>query len=130
MPGYAEGDFFTPVSGTVPANIADKQKYSVSIITDPRNQKLFNVTQTATFLCVVNPQADSVTYKWFSIQAGSNWSPTTYLIQNISVTFKPTDLHYCSYFCEASLNGTVIGSARKLVEVQGELAIYYPIAIQ
>ena len=28
--------------------------------------------------------------------------------------------HHCYYFCEVSANGTLVGSARRIVQVQGE----------
>ena len=61
---------------------------------------------------------DQVTYKWRTVEYifGGN----TYTQQNFSHTHYYNNLHYCWYFCDVLLNGTVISSTSNVVEIQGE----------
>ena len=93
--------------------------YSVAIITDPR-QGPFRLNQRVNFSCVVEPAPpDNVTYQWRTVEYP--YGGRTYTRQNFSRTYYNYDnLHYCWYFCDVLQNGTVIGSASRIVEVQGK----------
>ena len=43
-----------------------------------------------------------------------------YSSKSFNLTVYTYFLRYCWYFCSVSLNGTVLGSADKLVEVHGK----------
>lgn len=59
-----------------------------------------------------------VTYQWRMVENPYGGSRT---LQNFSRTFYEDDLHYCYYYCEVVLNGTLVGSASRIIEVQGKV---------
>ena len=96
-------------------------EYNVSIITDPR-QGPFRIGQGVQFSCQVEPTpSGTVRYHWRNVDNvyGSFYENQ----QNYTHYYDYYDppLPYCYYFCEVSVNGTLIGSARRIVQVQGEL---------
>ena len=93
-------------------------EYSVSIITDSR-QGPFRIDQRVSFSCVVEPTPpDNVTYQWRTVDYP--YGGSTYTQQNFSRSYYYSNLRYCWYFCDVLLNGTVLGSANRIVEVQGK----------
>ena len=91
---------------------------SVRITTIP-SKGPFRLQQTVQFSCEVEPaQSGPVTYQWRNVDyiyGGSSYSS-----ESFNRAFYRDFLHYCWYFCSVSLNGTVLGSADKLVEVHGK----------
>ena len=91
---------------------------SVRITTIP-SKGPFRLLQIVQFSCEVEPaQSGPVTYQWRSVDdvyGGSGYSS-----ESFNRTFYTYFLRYCWYFCSVSLNGTVLGSADKLVEVHGK----------
>ena len=71
------------------------------------------------FSCVVEPAPpDHVTYQWRSVESIYGGSTSTQ--QNWPRYYHYDYLHYCWYFCDVLLNDTVLGSANRIVEVQGK----------
>ena len=96
-------------------------EYTVSIITDPR-QGPFRIDQTVQFSCQVDPTPlGNVSYQWRNLD--SNYVGYSGNHQNFSRDYDIRDLLflYSYYFCEVSVNETLVGSATRIVEVQGEL---------
>ena len=92
---------------------------SVRISTSP-SQGPFRVFQTVQFTCEVEPaQALSVTYQWRIAERIYFYYNLSNESFNITYTHWNT-LRYCRYICTVSLNGIVLGSADKLVEVHGK----------
>ena len=91
---------------------------SVKITTIP-SKGPFRLLQRVQFTCEVEPaQYGPVTYQWRSVDSvlgGSGYSS-----ESFNKTFYMDALHYCWYFCSVILNGTVLGSADKLVELHGK----------
>ena len=91
---------------------------SVRITTIP-SKVPFRLQQTVQFSCEVEPaQSGPVIYqlKWVdNVNGGRSYSS-----ESFNRTFYRDALRYCWYFCSGSLNGTVLGSADKLVEVHGK----------
>ena len=91
---------------------------SVRITTIP-SKGPFRLQQTVQFSCEVEPaQSGPVIYQWKwvdNVNGGSSYSS-----ESLNLTFNTYSLHYCWYFCSLSLNGTVLGSADKLVKVHGK----------
>lgn len=95
---------------------------SVRITTIPRDGP-FRVGQTVLFICEVEPaQSANVTYHWRTVEyayGGTNFITETETLPRFIYI---DDLRYSWYFCTATLiDGTVLGSADKLVEFQGKL---------
>ena len=108
---------------TTPAE-GEHELYSVSIVTD-QGQGPFRLGQKVQFSCVVDPTPpEPVTYQWKTVDV---FYGRTYTQQAFNVTYQYY-LPYCYYFCQVLINGTlIIGSASKLVELQGEsisIALY------
>ena len=99
--------------------------YSVSIITEP-SQGPFRIGQDVQFMCQVDPTPpDPVTYQWRIVER--SYEGSTSPQQNISTFYYYYDytLRYCYYYCQASVNQTLLGSASRVVEVQGICCSYY-----
>ena len=94
---------------------------SIRISTRP-SQGPFKVGQTVHFTCEVEPaQEHGVTYRWRAVEDLYGFFTNT--VESFSQTYHSNyTLHYCWYTCTVMLNGTVLGSADKLVEVLGKLA--------
>ena len=91
---------------------------SVRIVTIP-NKGPFRIQQRVQFTCEVEPaESGPVTYQWKNVYY--LYGGTSYSRESFSTTFYEYSLRYCWYFCSVSLNGTVLGSADKLVEVHGK----------
>ena len=91
---------------------------SVRITTIP-SKGPFKIQQMVQFSCEVEPaQSGPVTYRWRSVDNVNG--DRSYSSESFNRTFYIRDLRYCWYFCSVSLNGTVLGSADKLVEVHGK----------
>ena len=91
---------------------------SVRITTIP-SKGPFRLLQIVQFSCEVEPaQSGPVTYQWRSVDFVNGGR--SYSSESFNKTFYIYSLHYCWYFCSVSLNGTVLGSADKLVEVHGK----------
>ena len=89
---------------------------SIRISISP-SQGPFRVGQTVQFTCEVEPaQVHPVTYQW-RIRDGENSLSNS---ESIDRTFGYYSFRYCWYFCAIMLNGTKLGSANKLIEVQGK----------
>ena len=89
----------------------------VTIVTNPR-QGPFRLRQQYQFSCVVEPTPpEPVTYQWRYIEEAYS-SSTTGQTFNRTYYYSYTN-HYCYYFCEVSANQTLIGSAKRIIEVQG-----------
>ena len=94
---------------------------SVKISTSP-SQGPFRVGQTVQFTCEVEPaQEHFVTYRWFIVENiyGPHTRTSTSPSFNQPFYYEYT-LRYCRYICTVALNGIVLGSADKLVEVHGK----------
>ena len=94
-------------------------RYSVEIVTDPR-QGPFRHGQRVQFSCVVNPAPpNEVNYQWRMVErigAGDNITQ-----QSFNRSYDDYNLlHSCYYYCEVAVNQTVLGSASRIVEIQGK----------
>ncbi len=97
---------------------AEDTAYSVTITTVP-SQGPFRIGQTVQFSCLIEPTPpDPVTYRWRIVEYARIGH--THTQQNYSRSFYNRNLHYCYYLCEVSVNQTLLGSASRIVEVQGE----------
>ena len=112
------GAYLTAASISAGVSVGE---YTVSIITDPREGP-FRIDQTVQFSCQLDPTPPgNVSYRWrFVDEAGS--SGASGLQQNFSRIYSIYGYHphHCYYFCEVSVNGTPVSSARRIVQVQGE----------
>ena len=91
---------------------------SVRITTIP-SKGPFRIQQLVQLSCEVEPaQSGPVTYQWWSLD--NMYGGSSYSSESFNTTFYIHFLCYCWYFCSVSLNGTVLGSADKLVEVHGK----------
>ena len=91
---------------------------SVRITTIP-SKGPFRIQQMVQFSCEVEPaQSGPVIYQWKGVEYINGGS--SYSSESFNRTFNTYFLRYCWYFCSVSLNGTVLGSANKLVEVHGK----------
>ena len=91
---------------------------SVRISTSP-SQGPFRVYQTVQFTCEVEPaQAHPVTYLWRNVVKVYTYNTRTN--ESFNETFNSYTLRYYRYTCTVALNGTVLGSADKIVEVHGK----------
>ena len=91
---------------------------SVRITTIP-SKGPFRLLQRVQFTCEVEPaQSGPITYQWRSMDSALGGSG--YYSESFNKTFYIHFLRYNWYFCSVSLNGTVLGSADKLVEVHGK----------
>ena len=94
----------------------------MQIITVP-SQGPFELDQQVQFSCVIDPTLpDPVTYQWGTVTnlLGGN----TYTQQSFNVTYSSHyqyQFPYCYYSCEVLMNQTVIGSTRKIIQLQGEI---------
>ena len=98
-------------------------EYNVSIITDPR-QGPFRIGQEVQFSCQVEPTPPgNASYHWRNVVDvyGSFYDNRQNFTEYYAIYDPP--LRYCYYFCEVSVNGTLVGSARRIVQVQGELVL-------
>ena len=104
-------------AGVFSAASAEDEIYTVSIITSP-DQGPFRDNQVVQFSCVIDPlPPDPVTYQWRTVEY---YHGSSYGGQNISRTYQMEyHLPYCYYHCQVLSNGTIVGAASKLVEVQG-----------
>ena len=92
---------------------------SVRISTIP-DQSSFRIGQQVLFTCMVEPeQAHPVTYQWSNVEY-INGDGSSYFNERFNRNYDIRSLRYCMYVCTASLNGTVLGTADKLVEVHGK----------
>ena len=91
---------------------------SVRITTIP-NKGPFRLLQIVQFSCEVEPAlSGAVAYQWKWVDSID--SGTSYFSESFNTTFDFDSLRYCWFFCSVSFNGTVLGSADKLVEVHGK----------
>lgn len=85
----------------------------------------YKENQSLYLSCLIQPapsDEDSVTYQWDSVAGvygGLNGHGTT---QNISLWSNPhtNELRFSWFFCKVFINGTLAGSAYKLVERSGK----------
>ena len=100
------------VSAVVTQSVGE---YHVSIVTDPRQGPFERIYgQVVQFSCHVDPTpSGTVSYHWRSVNSlyGTGGGPHSDC-QNFIGGFDYDSLHYCYYFCEVSVNGILIGSAR------------------
>ena len=79
----------------------------------------FRVRQRVQFSCMLEtPQSTPVTYQWRSVEdvyGGSRYSG-----DSVNKSFYANNLRYCWFSCTVTLNQTLLGSADKLIEVQGK----------
>ena len=94
---------------------------SVRITTIP-SQGPFRLKQIVQFFCVVEyTQSGNVVYQWRGVEyVDAIFSFNSYQ-GSFNKTYYPDNLRYCWYFCTVRLNGKVLGSAQKLVEVHGKV---------
>ena len=79
----------------------------------------FRLLQRVQFFCEVEPaQSDSITYQWRTVEHVDGG--VGYSSESFYTIFPPHYLRYCWYFCSIIVNGTVLGSAEKLIEVHGK----------
>ena len=91
---------------------------SVRIATIP-SKGPFRLQQIVQFSCEVEPaESGPVTYQWKNVDY--IYGGPSYSRGSFNTTFYEYSLRYCWYFCSVSLNGKVLGSADKLVEVHGK----------
>ena len=94
----------------------------MQIITVP-SQGPFKLDQQVQFSCVIDPTPpDPVTFQWRRLT--DVYGGSTYTQQSFNATYSshyPYQLPYCYYSCEVLMNQTVIGSTRKIIQLQGEL---------
>ena len=96
-------------------------EYTVSIITDPW-QGPFRIGQEVQFSCQVEPTPfGTVRYNWRNVDDVYGYFYENRQNYTHHYDYYNSPLRYCYYFCEVSVNGTLIGSARRIVHVQGEL---------
>ena len=92
-------------------------EYTVSISTDPR-QGPFRIGQTVQFSCQVEPTPPgNVSYQWRNLDSVRVVYSGNH--QNFSRDYDIGDLplFYSYYFCEVSVNETLVGFATRIVEV-------------
>ena len=98
------------------------ESLEVRISTIPREAP-FRIHQRVQFLCEVETaQSDPVVYKWKAVDDISE--SRNYSGGNFITTYGENSLRYCWYYCTVhDLNGTVLGSSDKLIEVHGKCAV-------
>ena len=100
------------------ASIGVEGLYTTRIITEP-SQGPFRIGRQVLFSCQIEPTPpEPVTYQWRHVDHYVGGSTTR---QNFSRTYYEENLRYCYYYCEVLTNGTLISSASRIIELQGEL---------
>ena len=91
----------------------------VTINTVPR-QGPFRIFQTVQFSCEVEPaQSEYLSYQWKTVE--HVFGGPSHRGESFNTTFEEVNMRYCWYFCSVyASNGTVLGSANRLVEVHGK----------
>ena len=91
------------------------------------SQGPFKLDQQVQFSCVIDPTPpDPVTYQWRRLTDLDVYGGNTYTQQSFNTTYYSHEIYqlpYCYYSCEVLMNQTVIGSTRKIIQLQGEIRL-------
>ena len=102
-------------------SVAVEGLYTTRILTEP-SQGPFRMERQVLFSCQIEPLPPApVTYQWRYLEDRFGGRSTG---QNITRTYYEMSLHYCYYYCEVLMNGSLVGSASRIIELQGVLATY------
>jgi hypothetical protein len=92
-------------------------RYSARIVTEP-SQGPFRIGRTVQFSCLIEPTPpELVTYQWRAVEY--LYGSSSYTQQNLNVSYWRYSFHYCYYYCEVSMNETLLDSVSRIVQIQG-----------
>ena len=101
------------------ASLGVEGLYITRIVTEP-SQGPFWIERQILFSCQIEPTPpEPVTYQWRYVDHVYGGGSTTQ--QNISSDYHYViSLRYCYYYCEVLMNGTLVSSASRIIELQGK----------
>ena len=100
------------------ASIGVEGLYTTRIVTEP-SQGPFRIERQVLFSCQIEPTPpEPVTYQWRYVEEAFSGGSASG--QNITRTHYDRSLHLCYYYCEVLINGTLVGTASRIIEVQGK----------
>ena len=101
------------------ASVGVEGLYITRIVTEP-SQGPFRIGRQVLFSCQIEPSPpEPVTYQWKYVDHVYGGGSTTQ--QNFSSSYHYVgSFHHCYYYCEVLMNGSLVGSASRIIEVEGK----------
>ena len=102
------------------ASIGVEGLYTTRIVTEPSQEGPFRIGRHVLFSCQIEPAPpEPVTYQWRYVEHSNGVQCTPQQIIRTIYRYRYS-LHHCYYYCEVLMNGSLVGSASRIIEVQGK----------